>query len=118
MTEPIENAKEADLEHLKFEFEREKWRAELELRHREIELKETEERRRRGFFARIDPISVGSFTAALALRGTIATTGMQGDLKRRSGEFVHQQQQALEQARHQQQQALEQSKFEADLIKD
>jgi hypothetical protein len=118
MTEPIESAKEADLERLKFEFEREKWRAELELRRRELELKETEERRRRGFFARIDPISVGIFTAALALMGTIATTWMQGDLKRRSDEFVHQQQRDLEQARHQQQQALEQAKFEADLLVD
>jgi tetratricopeptide (TPR) repeat protein len=107
MTEPIESAKEADLERLKFEFEREKWRAELELRRRELELKETEERRRRGFFARIDPISVGIFTAALALMGTIATTWMQGDLKRRSDEFVHQQQRDLERER-----------FEADLIKD
>jgi tetratricopeptide (TPR) repeat protein len=107
MTEPIENAKEADLERLKFEFEREKWRAELELRRRELELKEAEERRRRGFLARIDLISVGIFTAALALMGSIMTTWMQGDLKRQSDEFVHQQQRDLERER-----------FEADLIKD
>jgi hypothetical protein len=105
MADPMRT--EADLERLKFEFEQEKWRAELELRRRELELRETEEHRRRGFLARIDPISVGIFTAALALMGTIATTWMQGDLKRRSDEFVQQQQRDLEQER-----------FEADLIKD
>ncbi len=58
-----------DLEHIRFEFERAKWRTDTELRRREVELKEAEDRRRRGFFARIDPISVGIFRRCAGFDG-------------------------------------------------
>jgi tetratricopeptide (TPR) repeat protein len=98
---------EGTLEQQRFAFEKEKWHEDFELRRRELELKEVEERRRNGFFGRFDPVSVGLFTAALALVGNFITTTMQNHTKLQTDSLNHTRQ--LE---------LDHERFEADLIKD
>jgi tetratricopeptide (TPR) repeat protein len=95
------------LEQQKFVLEQDKWQADLALRRRELELKEEEARRRRGFLGRLDPISVGLFSAALVLIGSLITTSMQNSAKLEAERITHTGQLDLERER-----------FESDLIKD
>jgi tetratricopeptide (TPR) repeat protein len=106
--------KEEDLDRLKFmleqqrlALERDKWQADLELRRQELQLKEEEARRHRGFLGRLNPISVGLFSAALVLIGNLITTSMQNTAKLEADRITHTRQLDLERER-----------FESDLIKD
>ena len=102
------------LEQQKFALEQEKWQADLELRRRELKLKEKEARRRRGFLGRLDPISVGVFSAALVSIGSLITTSMQNSAKLEA----EKKKKKKKRITHTRQLDLERERFESDLIKD